>query len=90
MPTWLICTRPYFSGAIHAAQEGWRKVVALAAEHGGRSQHLAQRYLITMISHRSPPKIFTSSARLLLPTATSAPTKNVPTTLTGQNLVAPS
>ena len=25
---------PYFSGAIHAAQEGWRKVIALAAEHG--------------------------------------------------------
>ena len=25
---------PYFSGAIQAAQEGWRKVIALAAEHG--------------------------------------------------------
>ena len=25
---------PYFSGAIHAAQKGWRKVIALAAEYG--------------------------------------------------------
>ena len=25
---------PYFSEAIHAAQKGWRKVIALAAEHG--------------------------------------------------------
>ena len=25
---------PYFSGAINVAQEGWRKVIALAAEHG--------------------------------------------------------
>ena len=25
---------PYFSGAIHAAQDGWRKVIALATEHG--------------------------------------------------------
>ena len=25
---------PYFSSAIHAAQKGWRKVIALAAEHG--------------------------------------------------------
>ena len=90
MPAWLIL-QSYFSGAMNVAKKLAEVIALQRARCSGPNICSALSYYDGYRTARLR-KIFTSSAGLLVPTPTSAPTKNVAisTTLTGQNLVAPS